>query len=35
MMVGIAMLGLLGLIADRLFMASLRRIFPWYGAERE
>ena len=27
--------GLLGLIADRLFMASLRRIFPWYGAERE
>jgi NitT/TauT family transport system permease protein/sulfonate transport system permease protein len=35
MMVGIAMLGLMGLIADRLFMASLRRIFPWYGAERE
>jgi NitT/TauT family transport system permease protein/sulfonate transport system permease protein len=33
MLVGIVMLGVLGLISDRLFMATVRRMFPWYGAE--
>ena len=35
MLVGIVMLGVLGLISDRLFMAVIRELFPWYGAERE
>lgn len=35
MIVGIVMLGVLGLVSDRLFMAGVRRLFPWYGAERE
>ena len=35
MLVGILMLGVLGLLSDRVFMASIRRVFPWYGAERE
>ncbi|MBS0219640.1 MAG: ABC transporter permease [Proteobacteria bacterium] len=34
MLVGIIMLGILGLISDRLFMMGVRRLFPWYGAER-
>lgn len=34
MLVGIVMLGILGLLSDRLFMAGVRRLFPWYGAER-
>jgi NitT/TauT family transport system permease protein/sulfonate transport system permease protein len=33
MLVGIVMLGVLGLISDRLFMATVHRMFPWYGAE--
>jgi ABC-type nitrate/sulfonate/bicarbonate transport system permease component len=35
MLVGIVMLGILGLLSDRLFMAGVRWLFPWYGAERE
>jgi ABC-type nitrate/sulfonate/bicarbonate transport system permease component len=35
MLVGIVMLGILGLVADRLFMAGIRHVFPWYGAERD
>lgn len=35
MIVGIVMLGILGLISDRLFMVGVRKLCPWYGAERE
>lgn len=35
MIVGIGMLGILGLVSDRLFMAGVKKLFPWYGAERE
>jgi ABC-type nitrate/sulfonate/bicarbonate transport system permease component len=35
MLVGIVMLGILGFASDRLFMATIRKLFPWYGAERE
>jgi NitT/TauT family transport system permease protein/sulfonate transport system permease protein len=35
MLVGIVMLGILGFVSDRFFMAVVRRVFPWYGAERE
>jgi NitT/TauT family transport system permease protein len=35
MLVGIVMLGILGLLSDRLFMGGVRWLFPWYGAERE
>ncbi len=35
MIVGILVLGILGLVSDRLFMATLRKLFPWYGADRE
>lgn len=35
MIVGIVMLGILGLVSDRLFMGGVKRLFPWYGAERE
>lgn len=34
MLVGIVMLGILGFASDRLFMAGVRKVFPWYGAER-
>lgn len=35
MLVGIVMLGVLGLLSDRLFMGVILKLFPWYGAERE
>jgi ABC-type nitrate/sulfonate/bicarbonate transport system permease component len=35
MIVGIVMLGILGLVSDRLFMVGVKKLFPWYGAERE
>ena len=33
MFVGLMALGLLGFTADRIFVALLPRIFPWYGGE--
>jgi ABC-type nitrate/sulfonate/bicarbonate transport system permease component len=33
MFVGLIFLGLLGFLADRVFVFVVRKLFPWYGAE--
>jgi ABC-type nitrate/sulfonate/bicarbonate transport system permease component len=33
MFVGLIFLGLLGFLADRVFVVVVRKLFPWYGAE--
>jgi hypothetical protein len=33
MFVGLMALGALGFAADRIFVALLPRIFPWYGGD--
>lgn len=30
MLIGLVLLGTFGFIADRLFVAPIRRLFPWY-----
>ena len=33
MFVGLAVLGALGFLLDRLFVFATRRLFPWYGQD--
>ena len=35
MFVGLVVLGVMGFAADVLFERAVRRLFPWYGAEKE